>query len=231
MDSTAGLRTLVSDLKTAAYDEQVHILQTLGGKLINDCRIEALGVTIEPLWVEAYYYDEVRFPDHNTHRSSKQKNRFGQLYFHERGYGGVDICLSDSEDFCLSFLLKAVLANGHFLTQTQLPRFLLNTGKTKADFQYLGNILLPADARHTICHTTRVNLVRPCYRDAPLTSFALDAIARYDFRFARKALRANVRTYLLTYISAHPGCTEKDCKAECRRVFGWVPDLVQELVQ
>ena len=76
-----------------------------------------------------------------------------------------------------------------------------------------------------------MNLVRPCYRDAPLTSFALDAIARYDFRFARKALRANVRTYLLTYISAHPGCTEKDCKAECRRVFGWVPDLVQELVQ
>lgn len=231
MDSTAGLRALVRDLKNAACDGQIHILQTLGGRLINDYRLEALGVTIEPLWVEAYYYDEVRFPDRNTHRSSQQKNRFGQLYFHERGYGGVDICLSDSADFCLSFLLKATLTNGHFLTQTQLPRFLLGTGRSKADFQRLDGILFPADARHTICHTARVNLASPCYRDAPLTSFALDAIPRYDFRFARKALRANVRAYLLAYMAAHPGCTEWDCKAACRRVFGWVPDLVQELVR
>lgn len=118
MDRAADLWTLVSNLKNAAYDEPVHILQALGDKLINDCRIEVFGVTIEPLWVEAYCYDETRFPDQNTHRSRKQKNRFGQLYFHERGYGGVDICLSNSEDLCLSFLLKATLANGHFLTQT-----------------------------------------------------------------------------------------------------------------
>lgn len=109
---------LGQQFKNAAYDEPVHILQMLGDKLINDCRIEVFGVTIEPLWVEAYCYDETHFPDYNTHRSRKQKNRFGQLYFHERGYGGVDICLSNSEDFCLSFLLKATLANGHFLTQT-----------------------------------------------------------------------------------------------------------------
>lgn len=176
MDIATDLLTLVNDLKSAAYDEQIYILQTLGGKLINDCHIDVFGMTIEPLWVEAYYYDEAHFPDCNTHRSSKQKNRFGQLYFHERGYGGADICLSDSEDFCLSFLLKATLTNGHFLTQTQLPRFLLDTGKTKADFQRLNDILVPADARHIICHTTRVNLARPCYRDAPLASFALDAI-------------------------------------------------------
>lgn len=230
MDTAAGLRALVRDLKNAAYDEQVHILQTLGGKLINNYRLETLGVTIEPLWVEAYYYDEARFPDCNTHRSSKQKNRFGQLYFHERGYGGVDICLSDSEDFCLSFLLKATLANGHFLTQTQLPRVLLGTGRTKADFERLDGILLPADARHTICCTTRVNLTRPCYGSAPLTTFALDALPRYDFRFARKNLRENVQEYLSAYMTAHPGCTRQECRAECRRVFGWVPDLVQELV-
>ena len=194
------------------------------------CRIEVFGVTIEPLWVEAYCYDETHFPDYNTHRSRKQKNRFGQMYFHERGYGGVDICLSNSEDFCLSFLLKATLANGHFLTQTQLPRALLSTGKTKADFEHLEDILHPANARHTICHTTRVNLAKPCYSDAPLTSFALDAIPKYDFRFARKNLRENVRAYLLAYMAAHPDCTEQECRAECRRVFGWVPNLVRTWV-
>ena len=53
MDRAAELWTLVSNLKNAAYDEPVHILQMLGDKLINDCRIEVFGVTIEPLWVEA----------------------------------------------------------------------------------------------------------------------------------------------------------------------------------
>lgn len=231
MGSTADLRTLVGNLKSAAYDEQIRILQTLGGKLINDYRIEAFGATIEPLWVEAYYYDEVRFPDCNTHRSSKQKNRFGQLYFHERGYGGADICLSNSEDFYLSFLLKATLANGHFLTQTQLLYILLDTGKAKADFEILDDVLVPMDAHHTICHTTRVNMTKPSYSDAPLTSFALDAIPKHDFRFARKHLRKNVRAYLLAYMTAHPGCTEQECRAECRRVFGWAPDLVRALVR
>lgn len=58
--------------------------------------------------------------------------------------------------------------------------------QTKADFEHLEDILHPANARHTICHTTRVNLAKPCYSDTPLTSFALDAIPEYDFRFARK---------------------------------------------
>lgn len=63
------------------------------------------------------------------------------------------------------------------------------------------------------------------YRDAPLTSFALDALPQYNFQFARKNLRENVRTFLLAYRAAHPGCTLQECKAECRRVFGWAPDF------
>lgn len=229
MENAETLRTLARSLKNAAYPEQIRLLQEMGRRLINESRIEVLGVTVEPLWVEAYYYDETAFPDRNTHRSRRQRGRFGQLYFHERGYGGVDICLSDSEDYALSFLLKATLADGQFLTQTQLPRALCSGGRTKAELADLDGILVPADARHTVCHTTRVNLVKPCYMDAPLASFALDAIPRYDFRFARRNLRENVREYLLAYMVAHPGCTEKECKAECRRVFGWVPDLVQQL--
>ena len=122
------------------------------------------------------------------------------------------------EDFCLSFLLKATLANGHFLTQTQLPRVLLSTGKTKADFEHLEDILHPANARHTICHTTRVNLTKPCYSDAPLTSFALDAIPKYDFRFARKNLR---RMYGRTCwpIWPHIRLYRTECREKCRRVF------------
>ena len=75
-----------------------------------------------------------------------------------------------------------------------------------------------------------MNLAKPCYSDTPLTSFALDAIPKYDFRFARKNLRENVRAYLLAYMAAHPDCTEQECREKCRRVFGWVPDLVRTWV-
>lgn len=92
MDRAADLWTLVSNLKNAAYDEQVHIIpEALGDKLINDCRIEVFGVTIEPLWVEAYCYDETHFPTTIPIAAASRKNRFGQMYFHERGHGGVDI--------------------------------------------------------------------------------------------------------------------------------------------
>ena len=30
-----------------------------------------------------------------------QSGRFGQLYFHRKGLGGVDVCLSDSDHFAL----------------------------------------------------------------------------------------------------------------------------------
>ena len=63
MDRAADLWTLVSNLKMPLMMNEVHILQMLGDKLINDCRIEVFGVTIEPLWVEAYCYDETHFPD------------------------------------------------------------------------------------------------------------------------------------------------------------------------
>lgn len=226
-----SIRRLVDELKEASGDAQITLLQEMGGALINDYRLEAFGVVLEPLWVEAYYYHRERFPDENIHMRAKQKNRFGQLYFHERGYGGLDICLSDSDDYYLSFLLKATLANGHFLTQTRIYDILSYAGKTKTEFEALAHVLVPADAHHTVCHTTRVNLARPCYRDAPLAAFALDAVPRYDFRFARSDLRSTVKAYLSSYIAAHPGCTAKACKDECRRVFGWVPASVSELTR
>ena len=88
-------------------------LQLLGKKLLTEYVIKIGNIEVEPLWVEAYYYDQNKFPDCNTHMSDKQKNRFGQLYFHEKGRGGLDICLSapvpDHEDYYLSVLLKATL--------------------------------------------------------------------------------------------------------------------------
>ncbi len=41
-----------------------------------------------------------------------QSNRFGQLYFHIRSYRGIEICLSDGDNYALCCVLKAAEVNG-----------------------------------------------------------------------------------------------------------------------
>ena len=124
------LKKLVENLeKENDEKKQEKILQDIGKVLITEYEIIVDGIKIEPLWVEAYYYSQNKFADCNTHLDDKQKNRFGQLYFHNKGYGGFDICLSNSDDFYLSFLLKATLINGEFSTQTGIYDFLTANGQ------------------------------------------------------------------------------------------------------
>lgn len=225
------LRDLANRLSSADGEEQIKILQDIGGELINAYKIETFGLVIEPLWVEAYYYQEPGFPDVNTHRSEKQKNRFGRFYFHERGYGGIDICLSDTDDAYLSFLLKGTLVNGVFMTQKKLLGILDYTGKAKAEFEELESILVPYAAHHRIGWAPRVNMAKPCYREARLATFAQDALSQYDFGFAHSALRDNALEYMTDYMKEHPGRADREYKTECRRVFGWVPDIVSNMLR
>lgn len=126
------LKSLVKKLETEYNEEeQIKILQDIGKKLLTEYVIQVGDVTIQPLWVEAYYYSKEKFPDCNTHLSEKQKNRFGQLYFHETGRGGFDICLSNNNEYYLSFLIKAYLLNGSFNKQTDFSNGLTKEMKDK----------------------------------------------------------------------------------------------------
>lgn len=110
--------------------KRVRILQKLNEKLLSEYYIKINdNFIIEPLLVEAYYYHGGKFEDGNTHQRKKQKSdtedRFGKLYFHEIGYGGIDVCLSTGE-YYLSFLIKNALIHNQltkekvFRTQTEL---------------------------------------------------------------------------------------------------------------
>ena len=222
------LQNLAGALEAASEAEAMEILQEIGEFLINGCQIRVLDTVIEPLWVEAYYFREDSFPDLNTHSSDRQRNRFGRLYFHRRGYGGVDLCLSDSDRWYLSFLLKAGLVDGVFRTQKGILTILPDTGKTKTELESLENILVPAQGGHRVSYTARVNLARPCYGDARLAAFAMDALPQHDFGFAHKVLRENVREYMAGYMGNHPDRSGAEYRAECRRVFGWTPAFVKK---
>ena len=148
-------------------------------------------MTIEPLWVEAYYYDQNKFPDCNTHMSDKQKSdsedsRFGKLYFHKKGRGGLDICLPkyvmDHEDYYLSVLLKATLVykcsdsrtDIEFKKQTDIYDVLKD--KDLNEIEKMENVLVKKENDSQVLNAVRVNLARPCFKDKLLAACRLDSL-------------------------------------------------------
>ena len=226
------LKVLINEELRNAKDEcqVVKALQKIGAKLIKEYVIKVEGIIIEPLWVEAYYYDKRCFPDCNTHLNDLQRDRCGQLYFHRKGRGGLDICLSTSKDYYLSFLLKATLINSKFCTQTGIWSVLTENEKTKSELESAGNVLFKRNSalNYDVRFVNRVGITKPCYREERLAAFPMDVLNNscYDFHFARKCLTPlavdTIRDYKKVY-------TEKECMERCQNLFGWVPDDVRKV--
>lgn len=108
---------------------QIQLLQKIGAKLINEYEIHVGNLKIEPMLVEAYYYHKGKFEDNSVYaakednaglyaRSRQQKN-LGKLFIHYNDWG-IDVCLTDSGDYYLSYLIKNALVNGEWQTQKQI---------------------------------------------------------------------------------------------------------------
>jgi hypothetical protein len=140
MSDLKELKDLVTELEQLENkDAIVEKLQEIGKKLITEYEINIGKIKIIPLWLEAYYYqgndkkaDEKNdyknctgFIDPFVHGAEEQKGEenFGKFYFHHKTddqRSGVDICLSLSNKYYLSFLLKYTQVNGQYTTQSQL---------------------------------------------------------------------------------------------------------------
>lgn len=106
--------------------EHLALLQGINEAVLRNYYLK-LGdyLTIIPKDVEVYYvnlnapspYVDTNMqcmadPKTNDAIRALQSGRFGQLYIHLRGSGGIDICLSDSPDYALCCTLKAAEING-----------------------------------------------------------------------------------------------------------------------
>ena len=116
------LKNKVKELETQTdHDSIVKSLQEIGKLLLTDYVIQVDDITVEPMWVEAYYYNRRCFTDPFVHQNPEQKN-FGTLYFHHKKddqRNGVDLCLSLG-DYYLSFLLKYTFVKDRLRSQSQL---------------------------------------------------------------------------------------------------------------
>lgn len=122
----SGDETLEISALTGLSDRQeiVRRLQKIEEILLNEYEVHIGDVTIEPLLIESYYHHPDYFPDLCVHAAtgskyaqSRQKNNFMKAYIHKPFKTGVDVCLSDSDNFYLSFLIKNARINNKFYTQ------------------------------------------------------------------------------------------------------------------
>lgn len=143
MEDLKELVDLVEELKNECNkEEQIKILQKIGAELLTKYEIRIGNITIEPLRVEAYLFKETVFEDKFIHYIKKnkqnyygpqQRNKFGKLYIHS-GYTGVDIVLSNDDNYAFSFLIKnsRVLISNNvtypFLKQNGVAKVLKDRG-------------------------------------------------------------------------------------------------------
>lgn len=195
--------------------DQEQILQEINELLLTEYIIKIGETIIEPLWVEAYYYNEsANFTDESIHRSEMQKNNFGKLYFHHKTgdrRSGVDICLSRGE-YYLSFLLKYTLVNGEFTTQSQLDN------EIRSHYDNQKQILFPQKRfAEIVRNTKRIGITSGQYKDEKLATVR-DINKRFICASGEKKSLPNKMATLKEYIEDVYKAEEKSTEEQKRKI-------------
>lgn len=212
------LKELVKQLEQETdVQSQILILQKIGATLINEYEIQIGDLTIEPLFVEAYYHHKKKFEDSTVYAvketkeglyaRSRQQNNWGKLFIHYNDWG-IDICLTGSTDYYLSYLIKNALVNGEWQTQKPLGMCVCKkcsqykTCKDIWDCQYKDTVVLqPRSPQKNgkVIFVPRVNIAN---RDLLGALSVEDLISgKYDFTLPaeyRKQWKSSVRALLET---------------------------------
>lgn len=109
------MNELIKELKQLTNREDIKkTLLKIGAELLTKYEIRILNIIIEPLRVEPYLFIPSVFEDKFMHHikaendiiyGPQQRNRYGKLYIH-KGFSGVDVVLSDEDEYAFSFLIK-----------------------------------------------------------------------------------------------------------------------------
>lgn len=196
------LEKLVEKLedKNNKEEERVKILQDIGKLLLTEYIIQIGNLTIKPLLVEAYYYNNSNFKDNSVHAANesnantyelaraRQKDNFGELYVHYGTKDGIDVVLSNGK-YYLSFLIKNALINNKFAAQCKVSEILCgncdNIDKCNKGIncKYYGtNILKHKDniENTEIVFVRRKGLTNK-YKNKPLAALPIYKIKNYAF--------------------------------------------------
>lgn len=99
-----------------SYNETVKWLQKEAVEFLKNHYLVVNGVEIYPKEIEVYRYEkEGEFKDIYVHRSDNQMNRHYKFYVHEKGRGGCDLVISESDNVYYSYLIRSVVIDGELI--------------------------------------------------------------------------------------------------------------------
>ena len=209
-----------------AYENVEEKLQLLGKILTTDCVIKIGDLTVEPLWVEAYYSNVAKgFADPFIHGKEEQ-SEFGILYFHHKtddSRSGVDICLSlCNEDkteskYYLSYLLKYTLVNGEFTTQAQLSAKIRKAYDALSNKNDILEISCNKNETDIVGYTTRIGLNvkdSDALRNTKkrYASLKLAIAKNFDKMYSVEKKLPRIESLAYSFLSTYDSDKEKWCK-------------------
>lgn len=232
MENLKDLRILVGNLEKATGDEQIEILQEMERILLTKYVVKVKNLIIEPLIIEAYYYDKDHFADSNTHKCSEQQ-QWNILYRHSLKpdlsvsgrTGGVDICLAcngecfaDENKYYLSFLIKNALISGEVCRQVKVNAILnrLDAGKEI----YSDVLVSKAETISDVIYMERSNLAKDCYSKQPLAAVTLSALAKYKLSMPRGFGK---ETAVKAYLNSQNNLTRAERGRKAIDILGYCP--------
>lgn len=232
MENLKDLRILVGNLEKATGDEQVKILQEMERVLLTRYIVKVENLTIEPLIIEAYYYDKDHFADSNTHKCSEQQ-QWNILYRYSLKpnlsasgrTGGVDICLAcnderreDENKYYLSFLIKNALINGEVCRQVKVNAIL---NQLDAGNETFSDVLISkAETTSDVIYMERSNLAKDCYSKQPLAAVTLSALAKYKLSMPKGFSK---ETVVKAYLNSQNNLTRAEKEQKAIAILGYCP--------
>lgn len=131
------LEKLVAELEAETNEELIEKkLQEILKSFLNNYYIEFGTFRIDPVLIEAYYFDEQNFRDTSvhaarnekgkiaTHARERQKNNFKKLYIHNliNKDDGLDVCLSKGSYYFSVLIKNAIINEKYFATQSNVSK-------------------------------------------------------------------------------------------------------------
>lgn len=167
-----SINELREELLAAKQNEEIYEkLFEIGKELIQHYRFYTPEGVFIPLWVEAYYKNNNIFVDEATDGHKDQKNREWKFYIGQDKFGNyrrIDIVLSNSNDYYLSYLLKMgvfIDKNGFktVINQSMVYEALKNVDQCKVKKTKFGN-----DNYETVECKKRIGITKGDHKEANL---------------------------------------------------------------
>lgn len=209
--------------------KQIKTLQDIGKLLLTEYIIQVGDIKVYPLWVEAYYFNDKKFPDPFVYKDGKQKEN-DVLFFHHKTddqRNGVDICLSKG-NYYLSFLLKYTLVDDKVRKQSELSPLI--RGKYEDDKYEDGKSVLIQESRPTdkISFTTRIGLSESNETNAEkkalkekFKKYKLSVVRDFDKLFITDFKFPQKENLVKEYLSKQTEMSQSEKADFCKNALGY----------